>query len=118
MGILEGKKSHTFRGVLVPVESGDPQQRALRMLNRGHWTYDLRGVGVLTIFPVKKLEQMRPRGPQLGESWRRDYSEALLLLSNMSQAGQRLTQVLMGPRRWVQPTAASHGGTFIRGAQS
>ena len=92
MGILEGKKSHTFRGVLVPVESGDPQQRGLRILSRGHWAYDLRGVGVLTIFPVKKLEQMRPRGPQRGESWRRrDYSEAPLLLSSMSQAGQRLT---------------------------
>lgn len=92
MGILEGKKSHTFRGVLVPVESGDPQQRGWRILNRGHWAYDRQGVGVLTIFPVKELEQMRPRGPQLGESWRgRDYSEAPLLLSNMSQAGQRLT---------------------------
>lgn len=49
MGILEWKKYNIFEGVLVPVESGDPQQRGFRILDRGHWAYDLRGPGGLSV---------------------------------------------------------------------
>ena len=47
MGILEWKKQSNSGSTLVPMESGNPQQRGFRILNGDTGLITFRGLGVL-----------------------------------------------------------------------
>lgn len=77
-------------------ESENPQLRGFRTLN-GDTGLLPPGLGS-TICPVQKLEEMKPRGPQLEEVLgRKDYSEVPLGPYKSLHAGAN------GVKKWVQP---------------